>query len=153
MGQRGFSLMELLVVTGILGVLSVLGMMNFNQLREYAYDAALDSAFHDAWISVQTGISYYEEINDNTKKITGIMGEGELTGWKKTFLPGIQVPKDMEMAVVWSPICTLPSCVWLGLWVKHCKTLKYRNLYYLGASYQEFEESIVYNWTSVAPCS
>ena len=136
----GFTLAELLVVTAIIGVLMGLSVVNIKKIRELVYDAEFYAAKKDIWVALQVGSAYYEENNATTSKSTGTLSAGPITGWKQRLLPGIIVPKNIQVTASWNPreangTCNggvdQGMCFIRSVYVKHCKTLKYSySVYY-----------------------
>jgi prepilin-type N-terminal cleavage/methylation domain-containing protein len=52
-GERGFTLIELMIVTVILGLLLTIAIPNFNRIRQRAYEATMKSDLHAAFICIE----------------------------------------------------------------------------------------------------
>ncbi len=63
--KKGFTLIELMIVVAIIGILALIAIPNFIQLRERAYDASAQSAGRNAKLSEEI------YINDHGGDISG----------------------------------------------------------------------------------
>jgi prepilin-type N-terminal cleavage/methylation domain-containing protein len=76
-GDRGFTLLELIVVVAVLGILAAIAIQQFSLFRSRATDAAMRSDLKNAALAME---SYYGEFLDYPASVSAI----QLVGYRKT---------------------------------------------------------------------
>jgi len=76
-GDRGFTLLELMVVVAVLGILAAIAIQQFSLFRSRATDAAMRSDLKNAALAME---SYYGEFLDYPASVSAI----QLVGYRKT---------------------------------------------------------------------
>jgi len=76
-GDRGFTVLELIVVVGVLGILAAIAIQQFSLFRSRATDAAMRSDLKNAALAME---SYYGEFLDYPASVSAI----QLVGYRKT---------------------------------------------------------------------
>jgi type IV pilus assembly protein PilA len=76
-GERGFTLLELIVVVAVLGILAAIAIQQFSLFRSRATDAAMRSDLKNAALAME---SYYGEFLDYPSSVSAI----QLVGYRKT---------------------------------------------------------------------
>jgi len=61
--EKGFTLIELMIVIAIIGVLAAIAIPNFITYRQRAYDAASNSDIENTYIAAQAYFSDYKDGN------------------------------------------------------------------------------------------
>lgn len=75
--QNGFTLLELIVVVGVLGILAAIAMQQFSIYRSRAVDTAMRSDLKNAALAME---SYYGEFLEYPNTLNAI----QLVGYRKT---------------------------------------------------------------------
>src|SRR5262245_63552833 len=75
--QSGFTLLELIVVVGVLGILAAIAMQQFSIYRSRAVDTAMRSDLKNAALAME---SYYGEFLEYPNTLNDI----QLVGYRKT---------------------------------------------------------------------
>jgi type IV pilus assembly protein PilA len=69
--ERGFTLIELMVVTGIIGILAAIAIPNFSAYRQRSYNAAAISDVRNAATAQE---AYYVDNSGYTSSMSTLMG-------------------------------------------------------------------------------
>ena len=64
--KKGFTLIELIVVIGIISVLAAIAIPVFAQYKERAYDSDVKSHLHNIFLACKSPVSYF---GDSTKSM------------------------------------------------------------------------------------
>ncbi len=95
--QKGFTLIELMIVIAIIGILAAIAIPNFVQYRKRAYDSAAKSDVKNAYTAAQAYFTDWPEATtiglDTTKILTA--GFRETTGVDITITNG--TPSGLNM--------------------------------------------------------
>jgi prepilin-type N-terminal cleavage/methylation domain-containing protein len=124
--QSGFTLVELLVVTSLVGILSSLAVQNFSEYRVMAYDRSAEQLMHDAQSAVQAGMIDLQENSDPFLwSWVWSGGDGNFFGDVNTLTPGLKVGDNMRIWAFHDAWCeTQPPNGWCAVvWVEtaHCQ--------------------------------
>lgn len=119
----GFTIIELLFITSIVGILSGLVMATFKELHVKAGVAVSSQAIRDARLAFSAAMIQPE---DHTQGISYPQDSpGELqNATARELLPGFRVPTNTEFRVVYAPSCTGGGELSFIV-AKHCRSLKY----------------------------
>ena len=143
--NQGFTLMELLVVMGIMGVITTLAIPNYKEAKNAAYDAALKVSFRQAIDALTVGQGEIElndpdyagfsfwtvtDAQEGPTEVTDPEGAGRL-------MPGYVVPNNVRLRVYLSNLCAASgacgaSSVHINLRLKHCKSGTMMKYYSIG---------------------
>ena len=157
--EKGFTILELIVVFGIVTILASLSAINVKNIREKVYDAEFLAAKHDIWVALQIGSYYFEEKNATNVKSTGVLKAGPITTIKaQRLLPGInEIPENIEVTASWAPRDSNCNnmCFIRSVYVKHCKTLRYSLSEYYVWEENELHDGTLHAlfWNGAQPCT
>ena len=84
-GQKGFTLIELMIVIAIIGILAAIAIPNFLSYRQRAYDSAAQSDLKN----LMTAQEAYFVDHDTYVDITGVSAGGEISDLDLTLSKGV----------------------------------------------------------------
>ena len=126
--EKGFTLLELLVSIGIIGLLASMGVMSYSEYRSRAADASVDSVMHNAWVALTAGQTSLDGSAPDWFW-AWIDPSGTMQGWRiNEFLPGFKTgPKD-RVSIWYDQFCEsgawcppgVMCCVVASAHVWHC---------------------------------
>jgi type IV pilus assembly protein PilA len=99
-GDRGFTLLELIVVVAVLGILAAIAIQQFSLFRSRATDAAMRSDLKNAALAME---SYYGEFLDYPASVSAI----QLVGYRKT--SGITLTINVTSPSTFTLTAAMPS--------------------------------------------
>ncbi len=122
-GEQGFTLIELLVVISIIGILAALSITSVRIYRSNAAYSVAEKTLRDARTAYEGGITATE--NDPVAvPLYSQNSQGDLSNAAAAaLLPGLQVPKNTKVQVMFDPACTVGGCELARLQVDHCHAL------------------------------
>jgi prepilin-type N-terminal cleavage/methylation domain-containing protein len=123
--QDGFTLAELLVVVGLMGIISALGFTSANVYRGEGAYAVAQSLVRDGITSIEVALSTPDQtlptIATFSQSIPGAINDSTAAA----VLPGLIVPRKVKFQFSFDPSCTHSSCVVASIQANHCQGLKY----------------------------
>ena len=123
--DAGFTLIELMVVIGIIGILSLLGMTSFNVYKKQGAYAVVESLVRDSKTVVEGSLNNV----DNPPSAVALVSQsspGSITDSAAyTLLPELKLPRDVSLSVSYDPSCDVSTCQQQFVQVKHCKGDEY----------------------------
>lgn len=114
LSEKGFTLVELLVVIAMLGILSTIGLASYSEYRNRTFHAVAEQMMHDVQVSLESGAAglsraapdFYWAWTD---------GNGELQGWRlDEFLPGTKVEENTRLDANYNGFCAAFANQWCG---------------------------------------
>lgn len=129
--ELGFTLIELLVVISIIGILAYLGLTSFYVYRSDAAYSVINTTFRNARTSGEASLNDL----DNPPVLTNASqaAQGPITDPSaQTYLPGMQLPRNVTMQVRYNPACVAAGCEAEFLEFKHCVGNEYLQWIRLG---------------------
>ena len=120
---KGFTLVELLVTIGIVGVISLLALQGMFIYRDNAYHGVAMDMMAQTRVALEAGKIDGESWSsvltfDQTSAGTASNGDGS------TLLPGFSLPGDIRIYIRHDPACSTQLCIEDSLLVRHCKVDK-----------------------------
>ena len=144
--ERGFTLAELLVTTGIMGIMVALAVPNYKEAINAAYDAQLKVSFKQAIDAMIVGEGEAELRDDDNSGFSwaswDVSGPGPVevldpNGAGK-YMPGFVLRPNMALRVYYSNLCetsgqcSAPTTVHLNIRLMHCKSGTMMQYYSVG---------------------
>lgn len=117
--QSGFTLIELMVVMLIISVLSYLGMTAFYVYRSDAAYSVVQSVMRNSRVIVEASLNDLDNPPLTTNLVQNVAGP-IVDAAGKTYLPGMQLPRNVKLSAQYDPTCTVAGCQSDFLEVKHC---------------------------------
>lgn len=116
--NKGFSLIELLVVIGIIGVLAGLGTAIFSFYRQTAGYQVSKMAMRDVVTALDAGLSDKDQLVA-FEHVQNTPGEITLPAAHK-LLPGLQLSANLKLSVRYDPNCVTAGCESAHITVTSC---------------------------------
>jgi prepilin-type N-terminal cleavage/methylation domain-containing protein len=117
--QQGFTLLELLVVIGIIGILASLAVTNYHIYTSKAAYASVQSSLHNAKVNIEGSLSNpdveYNAINIAQKSPGPLVDTNA-----KTFMPTFRLPRNMKITMTHDPACDSSACSAQVVQLNHC---------------------------------
>lgn len=133
--QRGFTLIELLTVIGIIGVLSALGLQMFAVYRANAAFAAVQRISRDAQTDAESTLTIPDNVLPSVtlvnQRVPGPLSDGSA----HSFMPILQVPRNISFSVSFDPACTTGGCQSAFIEARHLYGKKYMQWLRTGDGY------------------
>jgi prepilin-type N-terminal cleavage/methylation domain-containing protein len=118
--ERGFTLIELFTVIGIVGVLSYLGLTSLHVYRGDAAYAVAEDSVRSGITALEGGLSVPDAVLPN---VAGYVqtSQGTLTNADaQKLLPGMMIPRKVKFEFDYDPSCNVGACEQAAIQVKHC---------------------------------
>ena len=145
--ESGFTLLELMVVTAVLGVLASMSLASFHKFKDSAFYSVSEQTLNTARTALEAGKVEIDSLDNNSYSFYQTT-PGPITSSRGQILaPGLVVPKDTRLFVYHNPNCDSGGwCLEDQVWLRNCKSSKY--LYYLKYSngYEYQVEDIKAGW-------
>ena len=127
--ESGFTIIELLVVIGTIGVLSAISLVGYKAYKDRAYIARSDEMFNSALTALEAGKINADQFNGGTyfayaDKMSAYAGQPDFIA------PGLPVDSNMYVYVLHNSGCVAGNCVEDYVTTRHCQAAM-RNLYVL----------------------
>ncbi len=122
--DSGFTLLELLVVMTMIGILSYLGLTSFYVYKSDAAYSVAESVLRNARVAVEASLN---DIDNPPAAVDLVQtASGKITNQSASqYLPGMQLPKNIKITVVYDPSCAEAGCQSDFLEVRHCLGKEY----------------------------
>lgn len=119
--ERGFTIIELLTVVGIIGVVSALGLTSFYVYKSDAAYASAARLVQDSITAVEVALSMPDQtlgaVPDYVQTEQGQVSDPAA----KALLEGIVVPRKMKLQFSYDPTCESGACVLASVQANHCQ--------------------------------
>lgn len=123
--SRGFTLIEMLVVVGILGVLAHLALTSLYVYRSKAAYSTLQITMKNTRNAAEASLIDPEHqppaVALVSQNVPGPLSDPAAAA----FLPGMQIPKNIKFQVSYDPACDDGGCVASFVEIKHCSGKEY----------------------------
>ncbi len=108
--QAGFTLIELLTVVGIIGILASLSLTSFMLYRANAAFAVVQRTLQDSRVGVESTLTNPENVPPAVALVNQQVPGSLVDGTARTFLPAIQIPRNISYSVSFDPGCQTGGC-------------------------------------------
>lgn len=124
MNDKGFSLIELLTVTAIMGVLSVMVTQSYSIYKDRAEHGSAIALFNQSRTALEGGKINSDNFPDEVMEVQEsgpVVPGGE---WGQVLLKGLVIPDNHQVYVRHIPNCVEELCIEDIISVRHCQTSK-----------------------------
>ena len=153
-GEAAFTLIELMVSIGIVGVLASLSVFNLLEFRDRSEKAFVNETLHHAFTTLEVGVSEEELRNSSTFRSIYHSTTGPITDPDAPFIAPAYVPPSRRvLSQFWfDPACEVNCWKYFAL-IKACRknangTYYYR---YRGAYDTVFYDTVMLETTTACP--
>ena len=123
--ESGFTLIELIYVTGMIGALSFLGINTFSAFKADAAYGVVADAMRNGRMAFEIGI--IADTAPGSVALTTQTSAGSLSdGDANTLLTGFRVPANSSFQVSYDAGCSTAFCTSANIVVKHCLGDRYQ---------------------------
>lgn len=123
--QRGFTLVELIVVVAIIGILAKLGITSFTVYRSDAAYANVQRTMRDLQLAASAGTLDIDHLPGAVALTTQNTAGAITNPAASAFLVGFKLPSNMKLQVSYDPACVGNACVSGWAQVNHCSGKQY----------------------------
>ena len=109
--QRGFTIIELLTVMGLMGVLASTSLSTFHSLKDRSYIAVTQQTVRDSKTALSAAL--LELSLEDTDSINTVLNMPGIPSGQDVvrLLPGFRMPQGVELTLENNPLCTTTGCV------------------------------------------
>ena len=131
MNDRGFSLIELLTVTALMGILSVMVTQSYSIYKDKAEHGSAIALFNQSRTALEGGKINSDNFPDEVMEVEESGPATPGGEWGQVLLKGLVIPDHHQVYVRHVPNCEDDLCVEDIISVRHCQTSK-------GVNYSSF---------------
>ena len=146
--EAGFTLLELLVASAIIVILSGLSIQSYVIYREDAYHKLAMQMMGQTRTAMEAGKVDSESFGSATMFVETTDPGPATSGDGETIVPGLVLPEDFYLYVWHDPTCATDSCVEDYVITRHCKANQ-RVVHY---KFKSFGQSTIYNAAAPTDC-
>ncbi len=139
--NSGFTIVELVLVTVIVGLLSAMASQAFTLMKERAYYVSSERVMQDARTALEAGtlhegdFSGMQTISQNSSGLVTV-------GLGQTLVPGLVLPEFTNFLVQHDPDCQNGACLASFISVRNCKSQRYTYWFRLGNGGESLLQSV-----------
>ena len=126
--EGGFTLVELIIVTAIIGILSAIGTSSFLIYKSDAEFSKAESDLRNARTAIELGLQEAERTNTAVAFALSDANGGPVSGLLAQTLPGATISKGVELGAEVNP-CTASAATGISQFVisRSCKAKRYKS--------------------------
>ena len=122
--QQGFTLLELLVVIGIISLLCYLGLTSFWVYRADAAYSVAQSVLRNSKVSIEAGQTDTSNLPGPVDIVQTAQGPIQDVA-ARAYLPNMQLPRNVKFSAQYDPDCLDETCQSDLIEIKHCLGKQY----------------------------